>query len=539
MYMSAPINEATHNHSFVPAYPRRVYSTLMTAWTLLIVFLVWAGARYVEQVYARLLYVQASTSCERDLLFRSWVAKFGGVYAPVVHDKADPHYFEANKRLHHPRRDVMAKIKGDENDDPRELTLINSNWMLRQITEMQPSEHRVISRLTSRHLMNKANAPNDWERNALDMLETRRQPEKFDILRDKDDHYKVRFARPLEVVQGCLDCHGYQGYQVGDIRGIISVEIGADSEIESKRRVLLVIYCTGIGIWVCGFSCLVYSRMKLHTTYEANLAAWNTLLKKEEIIRQHKDELATIALNFRMAKESAEDSRGLVENANKAKNQFLATMSEIRTPLRRVIGVSDLLLNTSLQPEQLEYAHLIKFSGESLLSLINGTFDFSKIEAEKLEIEEFAVHDDSGSEKTPPKPTIRVLVVDDNKVNRIVVAAILKHAEMDCVIVDSGIAAVDIVKREHFDIVLMDCQMPVMDGYEATINIRQWEKDVSLPTRIPIMALTANIAEEDVQRCFDVGMDGYCSKPVNPTLVLKEMERVLEAHKQRKNETER
>jgi CheY-like chemotaxis protein len=133
----------------------------------------------------------------------------------------------------------------------------------------------------------------------------------------------------------------------------------------------------------------------------------------------------------------------------------------------------------------------------------------------------------TSSIETLPKRSIRVLAVDDNQVNRIVIAEILKHADMECVVIETGAVAVDSVKNAHYDIVLMDCQMPIIDGYEATERIRRWEKDSLRPVRIPIIALTANVTPEDIQKCFDAGMDGYCSKPVNPTVLFKEIGRLL------------
>ena len=72
----------------------------------------------------------------------------------------------------------------------------------------------------------------------------------------------------------------------------------------------------------------------------------------------------------------------------------------------------------------------------------------------------------------------------------------------------------------------MDCQMPEMDGYEATDLIRNWERERGL-RRLPIIALTANATTADVQKCFDAGMDAYCSKPINPMVLFKEITRIF------------
>jgi CheY-like chemotaxis protein len=125
------------------------------------------------------------------------------------------------------------------------------------------------------------------------------------------------------------------------------------------------------------------------------------------------------------------------------------------------------------------------------------------------------------------KPSVRVLAADDNQINRLVIAEILKNAGAQCVTVESGVMAVDYIERETFDIVLMDCQMPIMDGYEASERIRQWEKEKARP-RIPIIALTANVTAEDKQKCFDAGMDAYCSKPINPAALFEVIDRLTQ-----------
>ncbi len=118
---------------------------------------------------------------------------------------------------------------------------------------------------------------------------------------------------------------------------------------------------------------------------------------------------------------------------------------------------------------------------------------------------------------------IHVLVVEDNRVNQIVARNLLSEAGFSSDIAINGFEACDAVRRSHYDIVLMDCQMPEMDGYEATDLIRKWEREHD-KKRIPIIALTANATREDVQKCFDAGMDAYCSKPINPEAMIRLIE---------------
>ena len=105
-----------------------------------------------------------------------------------------------------------------------------------------------------------------------------------------------------------------------------------------------------------------------------------------------------------------------------------------------------------------------------------------------------------------------VLVVEDNAVNRIIAEEMLQSLGLDIIEAEDGLEALDVLSRRSVDLVLMDCQMPVMDGYTSTLHIRDRERRQRLP-RTPIVALTADAYEEDAQRALEVGMDAHLTKP--------------------------
>ena len=120
----------------------------------------------------------------------------------------------------------------------------------------------------------------------------------------------------------------------------------------------------------------------------------------------------------------------------------------------------------------------------------------------------------------------RILVAEDNPVNQKLVLGILSKQKHQIVVVDNGLEAVDAVQHRQFDVVLMDVQMPEMDGLEATRNIRKLAHP--LKSSVPVLALTAHALVSDRQRCLEAGMDDYLSKPFKASDLIAKIESLVE-----------
>ena len=199
-----------------------------------------------------------------------------------------------------------------------------------------------------------------------------------------------------------------------------------------------------------------------------------------------KDEIGILASAFSALMGRLETSRDALVTARdeamqgaQAKSQFLANMShEIRAPMSGVIGMTELLL----QSDQLQKERRVWIGAN-------------------------------------------VLVVEDNAVNQAVALSMLESLGCHCHVAADGIEGVEAVKMGNYDLVLMDCQMPLMDGFEATRLIREWEEDQGAKLNT-IIAVTENALEDARQRCIDAGMNDYLSKP----FTVDQLQQMLEKH---------
>ena len=235
-----------------------------------------------------------------------------------------------------------------------------------------------------------------------------------------------------------------------------------------------------------------------------------------------------VLLNELDVTERVEAERGRAAAEQKAamaeaRQRFLTDMShELRTPLNTVIGFSQLLQDAGLESVAAGQAGRIHEAGKALAAVVNEMIRLSESEAwgdaTAIASETWVPQPPAAlSPQPPPGRALRVLYADDNENNRALVTSILTAYGVDCQTAVDGARAVEAARTGDWDVVLMDVQMPVMDGIEATAAIRALAGPAG---DVPVLALTANTLAEQLDAYTRAGMDDVIAKPIDISLLV-------------------
>jgi CheY-like chemotaxis protein/PAS domain-containing protein len=225
------------------------------------------------------------------------------------------------------------------------------------------------------------------------------------------------------------------------------------------------------------------------------------------------------------ARAAAEQKAAMAE----ARQKFLSDMShELRTPLNSVMGFADVLSRGALAPDQAVHVARIIAAGQTLHTVVEQMIDLSHrdnwsgpldldalMTPKAVEVAEVARDEDTSKDAAEDDADTRAMVVlyiDDNDSNRVLVSTLLTMQGIVCETVNDGAEGVEAARRGGWDVILMDIQMPVMDGVDATRHIRALDSEVAAT---PIIALTANTQAEQLEQYFAVGMNDCIAKPLD------------------------
>ena len=198
---------------------KKILFLLISSWTLLLGVILYSEIKSHQHYTNEMARTRALEAFNKDIAYRHWNTRHGGVYVPVTEETQPNPYLS-----HIPDRDL-------ETTNGRQLTLINPAFMNRQVNDIAQEYYGMRGHITSLNPLRPGNGPDDWERDSLKAID-KGQEEVFGLAELEGDKY-FRLIRPLYVKPACLKCHGHQGYVVGDVRGGITISIPAASYFES------------------------------------------------------------------------------------------------------------------------------------------------------------------------------------------------------------------------------------------------------------------------------------------------------------------
>ncbi len=231
---------------------------LSAAWTLLIALSLGFNLSAIREATLKAAQVTAAASIDKDIVYRLWNARHGGVYVPRSGIGIPNPYLEI------PNRDLVT-------EHGLELTMMNPAYMTRQVFEMAEERIGLKSHITSLRPLNPDNAADPWETAALERF-NQGATEVGGPYRDPQGAW-YRLMRPLPVERACMPCHRKQGYAIGQVRGGISVKVPLSAFAASQRRQMLNISAGHGGLWLLGLFGIGAGGRYARQRREAELAA--------------------------------------------------------------------------------------------------------------------------------------------------------------------------------------------------------------------------------------------------------------------------
>lgn len=214
----------------------------------------------------------------------------------------------------------------------------------------------------------------------------------------------------------------------------------------------------------------------------------------------------------------------------------LARQIKSKSDVRETVLMILATIKSDLDPQQLREmgfdGQMIKPVRQSqLFDAIMNALSSAKQLTERVSKTSSKLRQERQSRTLSNARSAKILLAEDNEINLMVATEILARAGYHCDAVCDGQSAVEAARSGQYDLILMDCQMPLMDGFDASRQIRELESAAqssdSPPKRIPIVALTANAIKGDRERCLDAGMDEYLTKPLDPQKLIQVINKLV------------
>lgn len=353
-----------------------------------------------EELVYKQLDVQAKVLFSQIVITRKWIASHGGIFVAEPFEGISPFLAEPE----------ITDSKG------RKYARKSPAMVTKELSEYAKKEGTYWFNITSLKLINPENAPDDFEKAALLDFEGRGTKEAFKVEKVGSSYF-YRYIAPLYISEECLKCHSHQGYEIGDVRGAISIALPMDhamTMITLERRGMMAASVATIAILML----VLYIMMKelvLRPVNELNrsMREFSSGRSPETSVIRTGDELEVLSRSFvEMSRSLSEYHTGLEEKVsvatksleeanvrltelNRKKSDFIAEVShELRTPLTSIKGAMDYLsskMSMSSMPdadleEIKDFFDVIRNNADRLIRMVNDTLDLERIESGVVEM---------------------------------------------------------------------------------------------------------------------------------------------------------
>ena len=281
---------------------------LILAWSIVLGSMLVFGLFQIRQVQREIVQKEARANFSKDQAIRLWATMHGGVYVPVTAETPPNPYLR-----HVQERDLKTPSGID-------LTLMNPAYMLRQTMDKYEIRYGIRGHITSLKHFRPETGPDEWEKDALKNFE-KGVKEIFDYAEINGKPY-FRFMAPMITKKDCLKCHSHQGYQVGDVRGGVSVSVPMAPYLANQRRQTISYSISFILLWFSGFlGILLTSRGLKHRILERDRAEAE-LKKAHDKLEQRVAERTTELTQANIQLKNEIEERNQAEEALRGSEQF-------------------------------------------------------------------------------------------------------------------------------------------------------------------------------------------------------------------------
>jgi len=245
--------EINYNHSSRISTSTRLAPLawfMASIWTVIIFSSLASDIHGEQETKVEIALQEARTVYNKDLNYYRWATGHKGVFVPITETTKPNPYLS-----HIPEYKVETTLG-------RKLTLVNPEYMIRQVYELQTTAHGVLGHITSLDPIRAQNAADPWEKKALEKFEE--GAEEVNSIEDIGGQSYLRLMRPMVTEEGCLKCHAQQGYEVGDIRGGISVSIPMTHLNELARKDMSTYTLGHVGLWILGLLGIFLGSNRIH-----------------------------------------------------------------------------------------------------------------------------------------------------------------------------------------------------------------------------------------------------------------------------------